>query len=79
VFSSQQALKIQFTTPQAQFDGSSCVWHQKLKKTPLLILEDYKKPSCCHICHYTAAICTLHAGKGTLRKQSPCSFACSGV
>ena len=65
--------------PQRQFGGSSCVQHQKLKKPPLLILENDKKPSSCHICHYMTAIRTLHAGKDALRKRSPCSFACSVV
>jgi hypothetical protein len=66
VFSRQQALKIHFATPKTQFDASSSMWHQKLKKPPLLILEDEKKPSSCYICHYMTAIPTLHAGKDML-------------
>jgi hypothetical protein len=72
VFSRQQALKIQFPTSKTQFDVSSCVEHQKLKKPPLLILEDDEKQSSYYTCHYMTAVHTLHAGKGTLQKQSPC-------
>jgi hypothetical protein len=66
VFSRQQALKIQFSTPKTQFEALSSMWHQKLKKPPLLIFEEDKKPSSFYICHYMTAILTLHAGKGTL-------------
>jgi hypothetical protein len=41
------------------------------EENTLVDLEDYKKPSSCHICQYTMAIRTLHAGKGTLQKQVP--------
>jgi hypothetical protein len=65
-FLGNRHLKIQFATPKTQFNASSSMWYQKLKKPTLLILKDDKKPSSCYICHYMAAIPNLHAGKGML-------------